>query len=363
MSDDQVDYIPLCHELNGYFDVALADLPDELRERVMEAYRLFSWDELDTEQRRYRAEQYDQQHDPGWEVNQQFAIDLLDQLHGIQREAAEWSKVAVSSATDLKKQQDQLQQLSVREAHFRAVVLRLDERDFPKYQLRRSLSLTDTQARLMSLNSTEDFLMSKLGASPEEIAAWVDMGSEAGGLDAFLGNWPLEQFYFKPGMSMDYLGELYLCRFLEAQVAKFSPGHRVVTGRELIENMLSSFGARARAYAIAQISEGSLLDFHPTRGVTDAGVYTNSGFPALEEGLFFVSQVVSLSRRDGWALHWPKRLANVRDRLETPAQRKERLAGWFDEEVRLRGSRGASTRVAERERVTRQVIERILKRD
>ena len=363
MSDDKVDYIPLCEELNGYFDVALADLPDELRERVIAAYRLFSWDELDTERRRYRAEQYDQQHDPGWEVNQQFTIDLLDQLHGIQREIGVWSKLAALSASDQKEQQDQLQALKAREAHVLAIVERLDTRSFPKYQPRRRLSLTDAQARLMSLNSTEDFLMSKLGASPEEIAAWVDMGSEAGGLDAFLGNWPLEQFYFKPGMGMDYLGELYLCRFLEAQVAKFSPSHRVVTGRELIENMLSSFGARARAYAIAQISEGSLLDFHPTKGVTDAGVYTNSGFPALEEGLFFVSQVIALSRRDGWVLHWPKRLANVRGRLESPAQRKERLAGWFDEEVLLRGSRGASSRVAEREGVSRQIIERILKRD
>ena len=355
-------YLSLAEQLTGYFDKPLTMLPKPLQARVEKAFHLFPWGRCTHEQRIYRTCQYDRENDPAWETHQKYWFDLISTLHDIQREKAEWSKVAAHTATDLKVQATKLQAIAKQEAHLLAVKSRLEGRDFPRYQPPKSLYRGDSRASLMSLNSTEDLLISRIGASPEEIAAWVDIGSEAGGLDAYMDEGPAERFYFKPDMGNDYLAELYVCRFVEKDVVKFSPGERFVSGGELLENMLSSFGARARAYAIAQISEGSLSDIHPTRGVTDAGVFPQSGFPSLEEGLYSVSQIMALSKRDGWALHWPKRLDKIMEHRESPAQRRDRLVHWYDEEVSIIGKRGALKCTAEREGIAPQTLRAILDR-
>lgn len=47
---------------------------------------------------------------------------------------------------------------------------------------------------------------------------------------------------------------------------------------------------------------------------------------------------------------------------ETPEERKQRLKAWFEQEVNSRGLRGAITRTAKREGITRQTLSTILKR-
>ena len=56
------------------------------------------------------------------------------------------------------------------------------------------------------------------------------------------------------------------------------------------------------------------------------------------------------------------RNGNNKSGQETPDERKQRLQGWFQEERLLRGERGAQTRTAEREGITRQTLSQILKR-
>jgi len=57
-----------------------------------------------------------------------------------------------------------------------------------------------------------------------------------------------------------------------------------------------------------------------------------------------------------------KNLTHMREE-ESPAERKQRLDSWYQEECRLRGESGAIRRTAEREGIKRQTLSDILKRN
>ena len=57
--------------LEDWFDTRLADLPDALRQRVLQEFSPMPWDKLSADQRRSVALQLDYQHDPATEKDRQ----------------------------------------------------------------------------------------------------------------------------------------------------------------------------------------------------------------------------------------------------------------------------------------------------
>lgn len=360
---DKRNFVPLSLDLANYFNCEMVDLPVRLKERVLVAFKLFHWDKCTVEQRKSRAKTYDEQNDPGWAVHQQFWLDITNSLHEIQHKRNEWSKVAATTASDKQIQIEKISELDKRESHVRQTMARLEQRTYPRYQNKNVAIEEHEDDNWLSLVAAERLLKGRLGASLPEIAAWVELGPDNGGLKAYTESNELEFFYFTPDMGDDYLGALHTCRFRENDVLDFSPQERYLSGSELLDCIRTELDDNTRAYMIAQISNNVLLDIHPSMGVTDAGIFSHSGFPSLEEGLFLASQIKALNVRDGWKLHWPKRFADSNKQPEKPNERKARLHRWYDEEVSQNGKNGALKRTAAREGITSQTLRSILNRE
>ena len=80
-------------------------------------------------------------------------------------------------------------------------------------------------------------LAKRLGATPEELAAWVFYGREIGGLAAFLNGNELDPpppfgycLCVNAGNYSDYISPLMGCWFREDEIAQFEPAERYITG-------------------------------------------------------------------------------------------------------------------------------------
>ena len=67
-------YAPLLVNLAGYWEKSFAELPDELKHIVENAFSTFPWDTLNTAGRKNIAAQLDYQHDPRHEPAVYFAL-------------------------------------------------------------------------------------------------------------------------------------------------------------------------------------------------------------------------------------------------------------------------------------------------
>lgn len=144
-------------------------------------------------------------------------------------------------------------------------------------------------------------LSDRLNATPEEIAAWVWMGPNEGGLAAYLNANELEpppRFYFDHYMGEDYLAPLMACWFLADDVSKFQPTDRFITGKALIERWSKQPGIQPEAFIRAKLAESRLLDIHPTFGGTRGSLSDDESFPPLETGLFALSHVEEIEAAD-----------------------------------------------------------------
>lgn len=65
-------YSSLLGVLEGWFDTGKESLPKELRIRVERDFPPVDWSFLTAEQRRYRAEEWDYQHDPAREGERKY---------------------------------------------------------------------------------------------------------------------------------------------------------------------------------------------------------------------------------------------------------------------------------------------------
>lgn len=144
-------------------------------------------------------------------------------------------------------------------------------------------------------------LRERLQATPEEMAAWIDIGPEAGGIAAYVNANELDpppRFSFPPanidrtGPKPKLVASLMKTWFRTDDVANFEPPERYVTGRALVEIWSKIPDLRSpKAYIRSKIAEGQLEDLHPIYGRT-AGTFTEEvGFPSLKSALFAVSQV------------------------------------------------------------------------
>jgi len=134
-----------------------------------------------------------------------------------------------------------------------------------------------TKQEYFEYSVIRDWLREKLNASPEEIAAWVFIGPDQGGLAAYTNVNELTdppRFYFSQGDGFDYLSPLQHCWFLRKDLELFKPRYRFITGGNLVERWQAFGGNDVEEYIQGKISEGRLtMPFHPVFGDTR---WTNS---------------------------------------------------------------------------------------
>lgn len=165
----------------------------------------------------------------------------------------------------------------------------------------REASLNSDKPDYIAYPRALKLLTDRINATPEEIAAWVWMGPgpDDGGLAAYLNAKelvPPPRFNFDYYMGDDYLSPLMACSFLAADIAKFQPKDRYITGEELIKRWRELPGIQVEAFIQAKIAESRLLDMHPVMGATQWSESEN--FPSKELALFVRSQVEAIEAED-----------------------------------------------------------------
>ena len=150
-------------------------------------------------------------------------------------------------------------------------------------------------------------LKDRLGASPAEVAAWVWFGPETGGLCAYRNANELTEpprFFFSESAwveTPDYLAELASAWFCLAEISKFEPADRYITGSELCDRWsvpVARLGIGLDAYVRAKIEESRLMDFHPNNGESQWSE-DGAGLAPRESALFELARVLAIEDEDG----------------------------------------------------------------
>ncbi|QJD30181.1 hypothetical protein [Methylococcus geothermalis] len=144
-------------------------------------------------------------------------------------------------------------------------------------------------------------LRARLDATARELAGWVFLGPELGGLAAFVRADVLDdppRFYFPlavddPGA--DYLGDLHYVWFREEDIEAFEPGCRFVAGGDLIRRWGKALGEDVQDFIQARCDEGVLEVIYPNAAAVSWGV----GGAVRETALFFADQVWEVEARHG----------------------------------------------------------------
>ena len=82
-------------------------------------------------------------------------------------------------------------------------------------------------------------MSARLGATPEELAAWIWNGPQDGGIAAYMNANELDpppRFFYTPGSdNQDYIAPSMGCWFKVEDIDQFEPADRYITGSALIE--------------------------------------------------------------------------------------------------------------------------------
>jgi hypothetical protein len=303
------DFDSLTWALDGLFDTPLCDLPDAQRRRVERDFPPLRWDNLSADQRRSKALQWDYQHDPATEQSQQFWWNFLARQGALERQIAQWEAAGANTAGDLDRKEKRLTEL--RQEHARMELQQKQARgDYhpkrkrPEDEANASCSVTEAPVQYIPYPDAMRLLADRLTASPDELAAWVWMGPDNGGLAGYTNAnelTPPPRFYYSypgDGQGADYLGPLMACWFRVDDIAGFAPTDRFISGKELEETWGKRPGIQAEAFIRAKIAESRLDDIHPIFGTTQGTFPEDSSLPPLKAGLFLRSQVAEIEASD-----------------------------------------------------------------
>lgn len=293
--------------LEEWFDAPLYDLPDTLRQRVKLEFFPMPWDELSADQRRSVALQLDYQDDPTTEQDQKFWWDFFEKVGRLEKQRAHWEVVTTPTAAELALKEARLAELDQELARMDAQ-MRLARGDYcPE---RKPILATDS-ASLAEPTPTIQYvaypkvmhqLRTRLGATPEELATWIWLGPEKGGIAAYRNANELDpppRFFYAIGSgSQDYISPLMGCWFSSKDIDDFVPADRYINGAKLIERWSQRPGIHAVAFIHAKIAESRLLDIHPIYGGTRGTFPEHANWPPLESGLFALSQVEQIEAGD-----------------------------------------------------------------
>lgn len=146
-----------------------------------------------------------------------------------------------------------------------------------------------------------DQLSQRIGATPEEMAAWIFMTPQHGGLAAYKNanelN-PAPRFFFgEVPESHDYMAPLMSCWFKTKDIERFNPTDRFITGAALMLKWGKRPGLKPFDFILAKIAESRLDDLHPIYGGTRGGS-GDEGLPPLESGLFCLANVEQIEAED-----------------------------------------------------------------
>lgn len=301
------DFDSLTWAFEDWFDTPLCDLPDALRQRVEQEFFPMPWDKLSADQRRSVALQLDYQHDPATEQDQKFWWDFFERVDSLKKQLADWGVVATPTAAELALKETRLAELKQELARMDAQK-RLARGD---YYPERKPSLTKNGAplaepapatRYVAYPKAMHQLTARLGATPEELAAWIWLGPKDGGVAAYMNANELDPpprfFYATGSANHDYIAPLMACWFKVDDVAQFEPVDRYITGAALITRWSQRPGLHAVAFIQAKIAESRLLDIHPIYGGTRGTFAEHADWPPLESGLFVVSHVEQIEAQD-----------------------------------------------------------------
>lgn len=149
-------------------------------------------------------------------------------------------------------------------------------------------------------------LEERLDATPYELAAWIFLGPNQGGLIAYRNAneiKPPPRFHFDSYMGEDYLDAMMVCWFEDKEIQAFAPADRFLTGSELIRRWESRPGVQAVGYICAKIAESRLQDLHPTYGITQGSDPDDEGLPALSDALFARREIEAIEAEDFGVFH------------------------------------------------------------
>ena len=160
----------------------------------------------------------------------------------------------------------------------------------------------DFQERFFAYPKAMSMLGERLGATREELAVWVSIGPELGGIAAYLNANELEpplRFHYHISLDdVDYLSPLMPCWFIREEVVNFKPSERYMTGSALIERWRQHDAIDPAEFIWAKIAESRLWDLHPIAGQTQASRPGDDAYPPLESGLFAVSEIEAIEETD-----------------------------------------------------------------
>jgi len=293
--------------LEDWFDRPLCDLPDALRQRVEQEFFPMPWDKLSRDQRRSVALQTDYQRDPTTEQDRRFWRNFFERLDGLKKQVSEWAVVVTPSAAELALKESRLKELKEEidrmDAHQRLARVDYFPERKPNQNVDGAPSIMPTvSARFIAYPNAMHQLTRRLGATPEELAAWIWLGPEDGGLAAYLNAnelVPPPRFFYATGSDThDYIAPLMACWFREEDINQFDPADRYIVGAALIERWNKLPGLHAVAFIQAKIAESRLLDIHPIYGGTRGTFSEHPDWPLLERGLFPLAHVQQIEAED-----------------------------------------------------------------
>jgi len=264
------------------------------------------WDDLSADRRRSVALQLDYQRDPATEQDQQLWWDFFERIAALKKQIAEWGAVATPSATELvleeKRLTDLKQELARMETQQRQVCGDyVPARKLVDGEQEPSSASPGSPILYIAYPKAMNQLAKRLGATPEELAAWIWAAPEDGGIAAYLNANELDppRFYFNVGSEdQDYVTPLMACWFCAVEIDQFTPSDRYLTGKALIERWSEQPDIVPEAFIRAKIAESRLLDAHPIYGGTQGTLPGDASFPPLTSGLFLLSQVEQIEAED-----------------------------------------------------------------
>ncbi|MBV1930488.1 MAG: hypothetical protein KUG71_02125 [Porticoccaceae bacterium] len=294
--------------LDGWFETSLADLPDELSQRVQSDFFPMTWDELIPDQRRSVAQLCDYQNDPNMEANQEYWWNHFLRIDELNQKIGSWERVSAISATELDLKEKHLKELKQELAFMERRAQECPPKHLPPNNESRKTTVDTPQ--FIAYPRAFSLLENRLNATSGEIAMWVFMGAEDGGLNAYTNANELNpppEFYFQEnlGGDHDFLPLLMACWFAEEGIVNFQPLYRFITGEALIERWKETPGIQAAGFICAKIAESRLQDHHPTHGLTQGTYPGDDSYPPLQSAIFNLADVGRIEAEDFGKINLP----------------------------------------------------------
>jgi hypothetical protein len=312
----------------AWFDKPLGDLPEGLRLRAEAELMPLRWEDLSPDQRRSVALQLDYQHDPATAQDQQFWWDHFQRQDDLKAQIAQWEDAAAPTAAELALRETRLIELRQELARMEGLARRARSDYFPKRDSKCETSPDQQRSavRYVAYPKAMAQLKERLNATPEELAAWIWLGPEEGGIVAYVNANELDpppRFQFELGTGNgedhDYVSPLMACWFLEDEIAEFHPADRYITGEALIKRWAERPGLKAEAWVRAKIQESRLSDLHPLYGGTRA-TSEDEFLPPMTTGLFRLSEVEAIESED-FPVAWDEGVRS-HERLDSSPERE-----------------------------------------